>query len=412
MGDPQLWRESIRALEFMIPECDQNVNCLVHDANIPFPEKLKEQSFHLIVLGPTFLCSRYNKKILDRIYQDYSFVRESNACKIALPQDDYDSSAILDEWLASWGIDRVYSVLSEHLDVLYPNYLTQGGEIAQGYTGYISDEWIDAWDSPKPYNLRKIDVSYRTHDAEKNLCQLRNLKYSIAHRFVKALKKTNANIKTDISSSSKDLIPGKDWHHFVEDSRFCLATPSGSSLLDPYGYIRQRIRTYCDVYPDADYALVSKSVIREVPDRFRFTAISPRNLEAALAETVQIATPSHYSGLMLPGEHYISLDENCENIADVLEQMSDISHIESIRKRTKELFLSEPRLRRDHIVSEIIDFAKSTISSRPIPHTDQEKRSSLINKHEIRQARYWKNYRRIIKAKSLIRRGLSTFQHS
>ncbi len=66
MGDPISYRESIYALEYMIPECRADVNCVVHDADLKFPKYLEEVEYHLIVLGPTFLCSRYNPRSLKK----------------------------------------------------------------------------------------------------------------------------------------------------------------------------------------------------------------------------------------------------------------------------------------------------------------------------------------------------------
>lgn len=403
MGDPLYWRESVRALEYMIPECEENINCIVHDTNLPFPEYLKELSFHLILLGPTFLCNRHDPKNYARICKDYSFIAESDACKVALPQDDYDTSAVLDEWLTNWRVDRVYSVLSDNLDILYPNYLESDGEIVLGYTGYISDEWINAWNSPKPHHLRNIDVSYRTHDYERNLCYFRNLKYSIAQKFLKALELSDVEIKTDISTSPRDMIPGGRWHHFIEDSKFCLVTPSGSSLFDPTGSLRKNINQYCKNNPDASYSEVAANVLGENYKQYFFTAISPRNIEAALAKTIQIATKSEYSGLMKPMKHYIPLEEDCSNIREVIEMMQDESLIKSIQNNALELFLNEPRLRRRNITREILDYAYSKSGSKNIPHSNQTAVEGLIKQYhremQTKSKLFWKKQRMYLAVK-------------
>ena len=45
-----------------------------------------------------------------------------------------------------------------------------------------------------------------------------------------------------------------------------------------------------------------------------YTAISPRNIEAALSETLQIATVGQYSDLMDADQDYLRLNEDCSNI--------------------------------------------------------------------------------------------------
>ena len=140
MGDPRDAREAVRSLEFMFLNNRPDLNCIVHDANIPFPSNLKEIDYHLIVLGPTFLCNRYNSSTFKSTLKNYNFIKEIVACKVAMPQDEYDCSAILDNWMFDWKVDRIYSVLSsEYWNLLYPKY-SKYGQIVSGYTGYISDD--------------------------------------------------------------------------------------------------------------------------------------------------------------------------------------------------------------------------------------------------------------------------------
>ncbi|KOR28875.1 hypothetical protein TI03_03695, partial [Achromatium sp. WMS1] len=374
MGDPKYWRESVRSLEYMIPECQSDLNCIVHDIHLPFPNYLKQINYHLIILGPTFLCVRYRPNKLEKIFDYYDFIRHSSACKIALPQDDYDCSQILDEWMTDWKIDRVYSVCPpEYWNILYPKY-TQQGEIHLGYTGYISDKWITSWQHPRPNSQRKIDVSYRASKLPANFGSVGYLKGEIADRFIYALPK-NHRLKLDISVKAKDLIPGHHWHEFIENSKFCLATPSGSSLLDQRGLYRKSVQQFNLTYPNANFDTIKANCFPGEDQKYLFLAISPRNIEAALAETVQIATPGTYSGLMRPNEHLIPLAEDCSNIKDVLEMMTDENLITNIKKACKESMLSEPRLRRNVFVNELINYAENVLNTKkePIKATHQDK---------------------------------------
>lgn len=361
MGDPRYVREAIRSLEYMIPECGDHVDCVIHDAAMAFPRYLMDVDFDLIVLGPTFLCNRYSSDRMRELLCTYDFVRRSSACKVALPQDDYDCSEILDDWVVAWGVDRVYSVCAENWDLIYPRYV-KTGDIRLGYTGYVSDDWIRAWKRPKAFSERSIDVSYRATRLPANFGSVGHLKSAIAERFVAAVPE--GRLKLDISIDKKDLIPGHRWHDFLEDSRFCLVTPSGSSLLDPRGKLRASVTAYAERHPRADFQTVERACFPG-QDRLRsFTAISPRNIEAALAETVQIATPGNYSNLMRAGEHFISLDENCSNVNEVLRSMNDAPLVDRIRRSCKEALLAEPRLRRDNMVDEILSFAWEVVERR------------------------------------------------
>jgi len=379
MGDPISYRESIYALEYMIPECSADINCVVHDADLTLPEYLKEVEYHLIVLGPTFLCSRYHPRSLKKILRDYDFIRESNACKVALPQDDYDCSSLLDDWMVRWRVDRLYTVCPDFWGVLYPNY-QKFGEIKLGYTGYISDAWLKMWKDPKPHCARTIDISYRASRLSANFGSLGVLKSEIADKFVNALP--DNNLRLNISIDPKDMIPGKKWHEFMEDSRFCLTTASGSSLLDRRGEFRKSVEIFLLQNPGADFDKTALHCFPGLDNEYVFTAISPRNIEAALAETVQIATPGSYSNLMHPFEHFIPLNENCSNINDILAMVADEALVDKIKFKCKEAILAEPRLRRTVIVNEILQYAESVVSKRNIFGTDQPKVKKLFNRYQ------------------------------
>lgn len=379
MGDPETRRAAVRALEYMLVDYAPECNVIVHDADLPIPEYIKDLEFHGIVLGPTFLGNRRNKRKFDRTLKEYDFVRQSSACKIALPQDDYDCSGILDDWMEAWGIDRVYTVCPSDWDALYPRY-SKSGDIRLAYTGYITDDMIESWKAPRPSRLRSIDVSYRTHDSDHLRCGVRNLKYAIAARFSRAV--AGENLKIDISSRREDLIPGVRWHDFMEDSRFCLAAPSGSSLLDARGEFRRSVEYFVLKNPGACFQEVASACFPEDDGKYLFTPISPRNIEAAMAGTVQIATPGSYSGLMQPMEHYIPLDEDCGNIKEVLEMMDDRELASAIGGECKELMLGLPELRFSNHVAGLVDFIGDYAGANRIKGASQEVMLAVIDRYQ------------------------------
>ncbi|WP_173506634.1 hypothetical protein [Marinobacterium sp. xm-d-530] len=347
----------------MFKECLPEHNCIVHDADIPFPEYAKDIDYHLIILGPTFLCDRHLPQRLEHTKSVYDFIRASDACKVALPQDDYDSSAILDSWLFDWQVDYIYPVCPENWDLLYPKS-SQKASLRLGYTGYIDETWVEQWKSVRPSTERSIDISYRTHSSSANRCHLRNLKYAIADRFKAESDKLDHQLVIDISNRTSDTIPGARWHEFLMNSKFCIVTPSGSSLLDPYGDYRRCV----EKYPLASYSEASENCYAGVDKQVVFTAISPRNIESGLAETIQLATPGSYSGLMEPYVDFIPLEEDCGNLREVFQYMSDDKLVAKIGSSFKEKILSENRLLRSTIVAEIAELAwdKANLASRSL----------------------------------------------
>ena len=406
MGDPNLRREAVLSLEYMVKESRPDFNCIVHDSDIPFPNYLKGLEFDLIVLGPTFLCNRYYPHKLSSIKSRYNFIKNSNACKIALPQDDYDCSAILDDWMLEWEVDRIYSVCPEHWEVLYPQNFKLG-RIKLGFTGYISNRWIDNWANTKCFDSREIDISYRASKLPANFGRLGQLKSEISDLFCVAIS-ASTTLKLDISNHEKDMIPGLGWHSFVENSKCCLVTASGSSLHDPHGLIRSKVNSFVKRYPYSSFLEIESECFPQLDNKYIFTAISPRNIEAALAETVQLATKGSYSGLFKPYDHFIPLDEDCSNVHLILEMIKDRSLISRIRRQAKEAILSEPRLRSHNFVNELISFTEDILSiNGRVNRSNQNKINKLIEKYysEIRniESVYWRRRRLKTSLKSGIR---------
>jgi len=379
MGDPLYWRTSVKELEFMLPTYAPEHNYIVHAADLPIPDFVKDIDFHAIVLGPTFLCNRYHPKTFETILQDYDFIRTSGAFKIAMPQDDYDCSGLLDRWMLKWKIDLLYTVCPEHWPVLYPEY-SKLGKIELGYTGYISDSWIQSWKKTKGFNQRPIDVSYRASKLPPNFGMIGNIKGEIGEIFTRSV--TGEGFRLDISTDPKKMIPGEKWHRFIENSKFCLTANSGSSLLDPEGDIRNKVNLYLNNHPNALFKEVEENCFQGEDGEYEFLAISPRNIEAALAKTVQIATIGPYNNFLEKYEHYIPIEPDCSNIKEVVSIMRDSKRVLQIANNCKEAILSIDDLRFTNHVDEIIKKIENAFSDKNISGTSQDKMHQYISKYE------------------------------
>lgn len=396
LGDPMRRLAAVEELEMMLETSGRCGLIISHDAHLPFPSYLREVDFQLIVLGPTFLCSRYHEETLKNVLDDYDFVRTASACKVALPQDDYDCCGILDEWMSNWKMDRLYAVCSDELDILYPRMRAES-EVHLGFTGYVNSDWIQNWSDWKPWSERTVDVSYRASRLGPNFGRLGQLKSQIAGRFIEALG-TDHSFKLDISTNPKDFIPGVEWRNFLANSKFCLVTPSGSSIIDPDNKIRKCTYAVTARFRNPSFDRVEAKCFPGQDGKHVLTAISPRNIEAALSGTVQIATPGSYSGILKPMEHYIPLEEDCANISEVLSMMSDMALVQRIQRQAREAVLSEPRLRQEVIVDEILGFARSITKSRSVHGTErevfEERRSRYLHEIERTHNSYWRRARR------------------
>ena len=378
LGDPLAWRAAVRDVEYLLPDHSPDHDYIVHPAERPLPEFVKQIHFHAIILGPTLLCARYAPHTFAQTKSDYAFIGQSDAFKIALPQDDYDCSALLDRWMVDWKVDSVYAAVSDHWPVLYPEY-SKTGRIRQGYTGYIADSWLRRFRDPKPRADRTIDVSYRANKLPPNFGQLGRIKGEIGERF--AAHPATGGLRLDISNAPEAVIPGAGWHNFLEESRFCLATNSGSSLLDPDGRIRACVERELIKHPDATFDDVEERCFKGEDGRYHFTAISPRNMEAALANTVQIATVGPYSGILAPHEHYLPLEPDCSNAEEVVRQMRDRPRVDAIAAAARDAVLSVPALRAAHHAAHLIEQIADGVGAKRIQATPPAERQRVLARY-------------------------------
>jgi hypothetical protein len=187
----------------------------------------------------------------------------------------------------------------------------------------------------------------------------------------------------------------------LENSKFCLVSNSGSSLLDPYGELRKKVNNYLSLNPNANFSEVEKNCFPGEDGKNIFTAISPRNIEAALAETVQIATPGDYSGIMKEGMDYIRLEEDCSNILEIISLIKDREKIQKIRKSCKESVLNINDLRFENHVPNLIQQIENGLNLKSINGTSQNIMEKLINSYKkqifLRENFFWKQKRLIAK---------------
>ena len=395
LGDPLAWRAAVRDVEYLLPDHAPEHAYVVHEVELPVPAFIKDTRFHAIVLGPTFLCARYTPHALARVRAQYEFVATADAYKIALPQDDYDCSALLDGWMMEWRVDSVYAVVADHWNVMYPQ-LSAAGRIRQGYTGYVADSWLRRFRDPKPHTARTIDVSYRARRLPPNYGRLGWIKGEIGERFSR--HPATASLKLDISTQDADLVPGRRWHDFVEDSKFCLATNSGSSLIDPHGAIRACVERQLVKTPAATFEQIEERCFPGQDGRYICEAISPRHIEAALAQTVQIATPGRYSGILNADAHFIPMEADCSNAADVVQQMKDAGHVARLADNAREAILAVPELRAANHAQRLIAQIQDGVGAKRIQAASPDQMAMITRRYEAevstRAETFWAEKRR------------------
>ena len=208
---------------FFLPKYAPEHSYWFHCYGHPITSRLRQSQFDAIILDTTFLCWRWAKPrthYFDQILENYSFIGHSDAVKIALPQDEYNHSELLDEWFTTWDIDVIYSVCYEHRGVFYPKSSART-ETLRGPTGFIDDADIRLAEKfAKPLIGRPIEVGYRAKKLPPQFGRFGMVKSAIGEQFLKRME--GRPLRIDISLRPEDAIYGNEWLRFLANCRFTL----------------------------------------------------------------------------------------------------------------------------------------------------------------------------------------------
>jgi hypothetical protein len=324
----------LRALDY----AKRSLDVYYHNIFTGCPPWLRIMRPDAVVLHTTFLCLRWSHQFSH--YKWLSrWISDINCVKIALPQDEYDHSEILDEWLYELGVSCVFSVFdARETQRLYP-LLYGHADFRRALTGYIDEKAADRCATAMvPLDRRSYQIVYRATHLPFWFGSHGQLKHRLGEAVAKLAEARG--LRHNISTKTEDAILGERWLEFLMSGRTVIGCESGSSVLDRRGEVRARI----DALVRADPSVTFEEVNAMMPpgwDDYRFFALSPRHLEAVITKTPQILVEGHYDGILSPDEHYVPVRRDLANVDEALEKVHDLRLLESVAARSYEdIYLS------------------------------------------------------------------------
>src|SRR3990172_7434721 len=191
----------------------------------PAPRWLRRLRLDLIVVHYSALSARWQDN-QERLRRGIDWVAESPATKIAMPQDEYDLAAALDDWLIDLNVDVVMSVLEPRTwPMLYPRTSART-KMERTLTGFVDDQAVRPFDALASHEARRFDIVYRARALPFRYGSLAQLKHRIAGA---ARQEAEAlGLETDISTEHAATKYGDDWMAFLETGRCVVGTESGT----------------------------------------------------------------------------------------------------------------------------------------------------------------------------------------
>lgn len=363
MGAPKTWLKGVADVELMFPTYGAGNRYLVHSGLLPLPRDVADFPFSAVVITSTFMDRVVENGLSSRWIRQYDFLKTSSARKIVFPQDDYWQCEVRDQFYVDWAMDEVHPVCPpSSWPELIPRSLQSGMRVTQGYTTYVTPYMRSLALNSRPWAERDFDVVYRASRTPTVPNRLGIVKSIIGDKFLKAVG-TQVGLKLDVGSGTGSMIVGAAWHDFVGNSRAILGGNSGSSIRLKNAAVARGILEYQLHHPHAGIEQIEQDAIpQEDRDKF-YTAISPRNVEAAVLNTLQILVPGMYSGILQPYEHYIPLDEDCGNVGQVVEALQDEAYCRRVIDACRKRILSAPELSVESVIRDVL--------SRVMKHSKQ-----------------------------------------
>jgi hypothetical protein len=261
--------------------------------------------YSLVIASPAYISDLLREKIA-------SF----RGLKVLFIQDEYRWIDATARAIGELGIRVVFSLVESSLvRQVYHHPFLADVRFEYTLTGYVSPALLKQ--AVPAYERRSIDVGYRARKLSAWYGSHALQKWQIADAFVEAARPFGLNL--DISTREEDRLYGRRWMRLLANCKACLGTESGASVLDYTDEIRRNVEAFVIDHPKAGFEELRRRFFADHDGRVVMNVISPRCLEAAALRTLMVMYPGDYSGILEAGRHYVVLQKDHSNIAEVVE---------------------------------------------------------------------------------------------
>lgn len=253
-----------------------------------------------------------------------------DGARLLFIQDEYDYTRRTQTWMARCRFTDVFTLVPRHaIPRVYPPDAVGDVRFHSALAGYAPA--IELGPAPAPPSTRSLIFGYRARKLPLRYGLLGFDKVRIG-RDVGDWCRANG-VAHDISWREEDRIYGAEWLSFLGRCRATLGSESGCNVFDWNGDLNDQVAAYRKAHPLADDENVYRAVIapHEIPGLMN--QISPRIFESIAMRSGLVLYEGAYSGVIVPGIHYIPLRRDLSNIEEVMRQLHDGPTIDAMTKR-------------------------------------------------------------------------------
>lgn len=359
------WLSGVADTELMFSKYDKHNKYIVHSSFYKLPKFLKSVDFDAVIMTSTFMSIFVGNFTAgnDAWVNQYDFLKKSTAKKIVFAQDDYWFTEVRDSFYIDYSIDRVFLVCPpDSWNDLVPNYISIGGEVAQGFTTYVTPYIRNLSKYNKVWTDREYDIVYRGKKNPKVPNHIGEIKGQIGDSFLHNLSPDNKDkLKLDLGNSGT-FIKGENWYKFLTNSRGILGSNSGSSVRLRNIEMMHKILSYADQHPHLSGLEIEQAILDKNDRNRDYTAISPRNVESAALRTVQFLVRGSYSGMLEAHKEYFPLHEDCSNADECIDFLRDSDACNEMIDKSRTALLGNSELDCFRYINDTTDYIRKNCS--------------------------------------------------
>jgi hypothetical protein len=334
-----------------------------------FPEGLvRKLAPDMVIFHTLFLGMRWTPSIFRKFTERCEVLKSMECLKVAMPQDEFLNTAMLNDFINDFGITHLLTCASEvDWPTIYDRIDREKVAMKTVLTGYLDHETVRRIERKKN-KKRDKDIGYRAWKAEFWLGDQGIHKARIAALFAEASREKG--LRADISLREEDVLNGDAWFDFLLSCRATIGVEGGSSVLDREGAIKRRVDEYLARNPMATFEETRAQCFPEEDGKLALACISPRHLEACITRTCQILVEGDYNGVLRPGEHYVPLKKDYSNLEETLTILSDEERLEAMTAMAYRDVVASGRWSYEAMVRDIEGscFERPKESEEKLPH--------------------------------------------
>lgn len=289
-----------------------------------FPEQfLQGLKIDAVIYHTSFCGMRWSETVFHQFTALVEWLNDHPSLKIAIPQDEFTKTDLLNDFLSDCRVDYVLTCAYEsEWAAIYGDLRSSRVRFKTVLTGYLDDHTVRrARRFIKPLAQRSIDISYRAWRAAYWLGEHATHKVRVGEVFQEAGAARGLNV--DISLDDSATLLGDDWLRFLADSRATVGVEGGASILDRDGSIKKRVDKYVRENPRATFEEVREACFKNADNKFALTCLSPRHLEAVATKTAQILVEGEFNGILVKDRHYIPIKPDYSDVEQALDKLAD-----------------------------------------------------------------------------------------